>query len=180
MFPRLETDRLLLREITMDDAPCIFACFSNEEVTRYYGFETMHTIDQAEKLIKFFSEKYEDKAGIRWGIERKSESGLIGTIGFNSWSIKHKGAEIGYEVHPDYWRKGYISEALRAVFAYGFEAMDLNRIGAVVFPENEASNKLLLKAGFQKEGLLREYIYQNGTPHDAYVYSLLKGSYQED
>ena len=52
--------------------------------------------------------------------------------------------------------------------------MELTRIGAVVFIENEASNKLLTKIGFQKEGILRDYMYQNGVAHDTYVYSLLK------
>jgi ribosomal-protein-alanine N-acetyltransferase len=52
--------------------------------------------------------------------------------------------------------------------------MDLARIGAVVFTENEASNKLLTKIGFQQEGILRDYMYQNGESHDTFVYSLLK------
>ncbi|CEG26163.1 GNAT family N-acetyltransferase [Bacillus sp. B-jedd] len=179
MFPQLETDRLLLREIRSDDAEALFACFSSEEVTRFYGMETMDGLLQAENLIELFSRRYEEKVGIRWGIERKGEAGLIGTIGFNSWNPKNKRAEIGYELHPEHWRKGYVSEALAKVLSYGFEALDLNRIGAVVFPENEASNRLLHKAGFEKEGLLREYMCQNGIAHDTNSYSILKKSFIE-
>lgn len=87
---------------------------------------------------------------------------------------KHKRAEIGYEIHPGHWRKGYSSEAVSKVLSYGFEVMNLTRIGAVVFIENEASNKLLTKMGFEKEGVLRKYMYQNGKAHDTNVYSLLK------
>jgi [ribosomal protein S5]-alanine N-acetyltransferase len=176
MFPILETDRLVLREITKEDSEGIFACFSNDDVTRFYGQETLENIEQAEKFVDFFSKIYNEKRGIRWGIERKGTKGIIGTIGFNAWLPKHKRAEIGYEIHPEHWRKGYTSEALSKVLSYGFDNMSLTRIGAVVFIDNDASNNLLLKIGFQKEGVLRDYMYQNGVAHDTYLYSLLKNS----
>lgn len=174
MFPIIETDRLILREIVTDDAQGIFACFSNELVTRYYGQDTLHDIDQATAFVSHFSKIYRDKRGIRWGIERKGSKGIIGTIGFNNWSPKHKKAEIGYELHPDHWKKGYVSEAVQAVCSHGFHQLDLNRIGAVVFIENEASSRLLVKLGFQKEGVLQKFLVQNGVAHDVIMYSLLK------
>jgi [ribosomal protein S5]-alanine N-acetyltransferase len=174
MFPKLETERLVLREITKQDVNGIFACFSNEQVTRFYGQETLENAEQAEAFIEFFSTSFKEKRGIRWGIERKGTKGIIGTIGFNAWSPKHRRAEIGYEIHPEHWRKGYAREALLRVIQYGFNEFGLTRIGAVVFIHNEASNHLLLKAGFQKEGVLRNYMYQNGIAHDTFVYSLLK------
>lgn len=174
MFPTLETDRLILRELTNEDAEGIFACFSNDDVTRFYGQETLKSIEEAKKIVDFFSKSYIEKRGIRWGIERKETKGIIGTIGFNAWLPKHKRAEIGYEIHPQQWRKGYTSEAVSEVLSYGFDVMGLTRIGAVVFIENEASNKLLEKVGFQKEGVLRNYMYQDGKSYDTNVYSLIK------
>ncbi|MFC9599163.1 GNAT family N-acetyltransferase [Peribacillus butanolivorans] len=176
MFPILETERLILREITKEDAEGIFACFSNENVTRYYGQETLESIEEAEKFVDFFSNNYNEKRGIRWGIEKKETKGIIGTIGFNAWLPKHKRAEIGYEIHPEQWGRGYASEAVSRVLTYGFDVMNLTRIGAVVFLNNEASNKLLTNIGFQKEGVLKKYMYQNGVAHDTYVYSLLKNN----
>lgn len=174
MFPILETDRLILRELKNEDAEGIFACFSNEDVTRFYGQETLKEIREAKKFIELFSENYHEKRGVRWGIERKGAQGIIGTIGFNAWLPKHKRAEIGYEIHPKYWRQGYTSEAVSEVLSYGFGVMGLTRIGAIVFIENEASNKLLQKLGFQQEGTLRKYMYQDGHAYDTYIYSLLK------
>ena len=174
MFPILETEQLLLREITQDDAAGVFACFSNDNVTRYYGQDTLENMEQAKKIVDFFTKSYIEKRGIRWGIERKGTPGIIGTIGFNALSLKHKRAEIGYEIHPEQWRKGYTFEAVSKVLDYGFEKLGLTRIGAVVFIDNEASNHLLSKVGFQKEGVLRDYMYQNGKAHDTYVYSILK------
>ncbi|SFB26319.1 MULTISPECIES: GNAT family N-acetyltransferase [unclassified Bacillus (in: firmicutes)] len=174
MFPNLETERLHLRELTVKDIDGIYDCFSNEKVTRYYGQEQLQDREQAKGFITFFSKNYEEKRGIRWGIEMKGTEGIIGTIGLNAWSPKHKRAEIGYEIHPDYWRKGYASEAVKEILSYSFEVLGLTRIGAVVFIENQSSNKLLLKLGFQQEGILRNYMYQDGEPYDTYVYSLLK------
>ncbi|ARF16197.1 GNAT family N-acetyltransferase [Sporosarcina ureae] len=174
MFPILETDRLILRELTNEDAEGIFACFTNEDVTRFYGQETLKSVVEAEKIVDIFSKNYREKRGIRWGIELKKNKGIIGTIGFNAWLPKHKRAEIGYEIHPQQWRKAYTSEAVSEVITYGFDVMGLTRIGAVVFIENEASNKLLGKVGFQQEGVLRNYMHQDGKPYDTYVYSLLR------
>ncbi|MHA6482911.1 GNAT family N-acetyltransferase [Paenibacillus sp. strain BS8-2] len=179
MFPVLESERLKLREITKDDAVGIFDCFSNDNVTRYYGQETLQKLEQAEKFVEHFSNNYIEKRGIRWGIERKEAKGIIGTIGFNAWLPKHKRAEIGYEIHPDHWRKGYASEAVSKVLAFGFDVMGLTRIGAVIFIDNEASNEFISKMGFQKEGVLRDYMYQDGIAHDTNVYSLLGTSFRK-
>ncbi|QOR67894.1 GNAT family N-acetyltransferase [Cytobacillus suaedae] len=174
MFPTLETDRLQLREINLEDAQNIYDLFSNEEVTRYYGQETLTNIEQAHQFVTFFDKNYKEKRGIRWGIQIKGTSTLIGTIGFNAWSPKHKRAEIGYELHPNHWRKGFATEAVSKVISYGMTELELTRIGAVVFIDNKPSNDLLLKLGFEKEGILRNYMYQNGIPHDTNVYSLIK------
>ena len=173
MFPILETERLILREIDNEDAEDIFNCFSNNDVTRYYGQDALTSLEQANQFVEFFAKNYKEKRGIRWGIEIKDQVGIIGTIGFNAWSPKHKRAEIGYELHPQHWRKGYTNEAVSKVISYGFNELDLTRIGAVVFIDNKASNELLTKLGFEKEGILRNYMYQNGVPYDTNVYSLL-------
>ena len=174
MFPILETERLILREITEADTAGIFACFSNEEVTKYYGQETLKNKEEAKGFVTFFDQSYRDKRGIRWGIELKGTKEFIGTIGFNALSLKHKRAEIGYELNQDYWRKGYATEAITKVLEYGLNDLGLTRIGAVVFVENIASNELLLSLGFEKEGVLKQYMYQNRVAHDTCVYGFLK------
>ena len=174
MFPKLETERLRIREIVHSDAQAIFNCFSNKDVTRYYGQDPITDLGQAEQFVEFFAKNFKEKRGIRWGIELKVNKELIGTIGFNAWSPKHKRAEIGYELHPHYWRKGYATEAVQQVISHGLYGLGLTRIGAVVFPENTASNELLIKLGFEKEGILKNYMYQNGVAHDTNVYSLVK------
>ncbi|WP_054027710.1 GNAT family N-acetyltransferase [Bacillus sp. FJAT-28004] len=174
MFPILETERLQLREVVKTDAQGIFNCFSHNDVTRYYGQDTFTSIEQAKQLVAFFAKSFQENRGIRWGIELKGKKEIIGTIGFNALSSKHKRAEIGYELHPEYWGKGYATEAVSKVISYGFRELELTRIGAVVFIENKESNKLLAKLGFEKEGILKNYMYQNGVAYDTNIYSLIK------
>ncbi|WHY55914.1 GNAT family N-acetyltransferase [Peribacillus simplex] len=174
MFPVLNTERLCFREIRESDAQAVFQCLSKDEVTRFYGQDSLENVEQAKDIIASFAKNHLEKRAIRWGIERKDTQELIGTIGFHAHSPKYRRAEIGYEIHPAHWRKGFASEALKEIIDYGFNDLDLTRIGAVVFLENKPSSELLLKLGFIQEGILRSYIYQNGIPHDTYVYSLLK------
>lgn len=70
--------------------------------------------------------------------------------------------------------QGYAKEAVRKVISYGFQEMNLVRIGAIVFTENEASNKLLEALGFEKEGVLRNFMHQNNMPYDTNIYSFIK------
>ena len=172
-FPSLETDRLNLVEITQTHAESIFGILSLDEVTKFYGTDRFTSIDDAKKLIEVFQKNFYEKRAIRWGIIIKENNKFIGTLGLNSLQLKNKKAEIGYEIHPSYWRKGYTSEAIKEVLHYSFQELDLNRIGAVVFLENQASINLLEKLGFSKEGVLRDYLFQNNTFHTTNILSLL-------
>ncbi|PKR84243.1 GNAT family N-acetyltransferase [Heyndrickxia camelliae] len=173
-FPILETERLRLVEITEDYAPAMFDIFSREDVTRYYGMIPFVEEEQAQKMVQSFAMNFEAKRGIRWGMQWKESGEYVGSVGLNNLVLAGKRAEVGYELHPKFWRKGIVSEAVKAVLQYSFQELDLHRIGAVTFPENEASSNLLLKLGFLKEGLLRGYIYQGGVSYDANVFSILK------
>jgi len=173
MFPILHTDRLVLRELTVNDAQAILNCFSNSDVLRHYGQNPLTSLDQVRQIINNFSTNYDEKRGIKWGIELKGQAGIIGTIGFQEWSTEHKRAEISYALFPESWGKGYALEAVNKVISFGFQEMELVRIGAIVFTENDASNRLLIKAGFEKEGLLKKYMHQNNVPYDTYIYSLI-------
>jgi len=173
-FPILETKRLKLIEITDQHVDSLYEILSLEEVTRFYGTNRFTLQVEASKLIDMFHKNFLEKRGIRWGIKLKENQRIIGTVGFNALHLKNKRAEIGYELHPSFWRMGYASEAIKGVLRFSFNHLDLYRVGAVVYPENEASVTLLTKLGFTKEGLLRGYIHQNEQFHDTYVLSLLK------
>lgn len=173
-FPILVTNRLKLVEITHQHVDNIYEILSLEEVTKYYGTNRFTFYNEASRLIDMFTKNFIEKRGIRWGIMIKENYKFIGTVGLNGLQLKNKRAEIGYEIHPAYWRNGYATEAIKEVLRFSFETLDLYRIGAVVYPENEPSLNLLNNLGFTKEGLLRAYIHQNDQFHDTYILSLLK------
>ncbi|MFP7474137.1 GNAT family protein [Niallia taxi] len=179
MFPELETDRLLLREIEEKDVKAIYRILSRPDVTVHYGQEPFTTIEEARSLLAIFNMNYSMQKGIRWGMVEKDSGAFIGTIGYHAWHQKHKRAEIGYELHPDFWKKGYGMEAISEVISYGFSALQLNRISAIVYPENNSSQKMLERAGFHKEGTLAKYMVQNEHIYDCLMYCLLHPSLNE-
>src|SRR3954470_24113192 len=164
-FPILETKRLKLIELTQQHMNAVYEILSLDEVTRFYGTSPFTLPAEATRLIDIYYKNYVDKRGIRWGIKLKENQKIIGTVGLNGLHLKNKRAEIGYELHPDYWRMGYGSEAIKEVIRFSFNQLDLFRIGAIVYPENVSSLNLLIKLGFSKEGLLRGYINQNEQFH---------------
>jgi ribosomal-protein-alanine N-acetyltransferase len=178
-FPILETKRLKLIEITHKHTDYLFEILSLEEVTRFYGTNRFSLQVEATQLIDMFHKNFLEKRGIRWGIKLKENQRIIGTVGLNGLQLKNKRAELGYELHSSFWRMGYASEAIKEVLGFSFNQLDLYRIGAMVYPENEASIKLLIKLGFMKEGLLRGYIRQNNQFHDTYVLSLLEPEWKK-
>ncbi|QMT17388.1 GNAT family N-acetyltransferase [Planococcus maritimus] len=178
-FPTLETERLVLTEITEQDTDRFFALLQREDVTYYYGMDRLMAREEALEMIRAFRVVFEFMRGMRWGIRLRGEEALIGTIGLNQLQLRSKKTEVGYELHPDYWRKGLMEEALSAVLTYCFEELGLYRVGATTYPANTGSNRLLKKLGFKEEGRLRGYLYQRGESHDALVFSLLAPEWRQ-
>ncbi|MCV2504066.1 MAG: GNAT family N-acetyltransferase, partial [Neisseriaceae bacterium] len=113
------------------------------------------------------------KRAIRWGIVLKENNQVIGTCGYHNFQEEHSRAEIGYDLNPDYWQKGYMTEAITAIQKYGFKKLKLHRIEAFIFPDNLASRKLLEKVGLQSEGVLRDYFFEKGRFVDGEIFSIL-------
>ncbi|MCA1064202.1 GNAT family protein [Rossellomorea sp. AcN35-11] len=173
-FPVLETERFRLRQMEERDAPQVFDYFSKDEVTRYYDLEPFQDVKQAVEIIQRWDGRFQINEGIRWGIALKGTDEIIGSCGFHEWQKEHFKAELGFEVHPMYWRQGVMTEVLKPILQYGFEEMSLNRIEAFYDPENTSSQECLKKAGFTFEGILRKAAFEKGVFCDAAVCSLLK------
>lgn len=174
-FPRLETKRLILRKLTTLDVEALFQLWNDNEVTQHMTIPSLTSVQQAEDAIQMFSLQFQRREIIRWGIFRKEDGVLLGTVGFNNWILKLGcRGEVGYELGSEYRGQGFMTEALEAVIAYGFQEMNLNRIEAMVVPGTFGSLKLLRKLGFQWEGILRERGYWKGCFWDEICLSLLR------
>lgn len=173
-FHELDTSRLHLRELTMKDAEFIYNLYSDSTVCKYlYDEELFTQIEESECFIKWNTYSDENSHN-RWGIRRKEDNEIIGTIGFHQWDQQNFLAEIGYDLAHQFWGKGYMSEALSSIIKYGFLNLNLNRIHAFVALENSASIKLLEKFSFKREGIFRDRYFCKEEFHDVYNYSLLK------
>lgn len=171
-FPVLETERLLLRKVTTDDANDFFQLRSDQRIMQYIDRPLHKTMEETHQLLQTMDELYESEEGINWGISLRGDTKLIGTIGYYRMKKEYFRAEIGYLLHPDHWRKGIMSEAMQAVIDYGFKKMKAHTIIADINPNNAASMMILEKNGFVKEAYFRDSYYINGRFEDAAIYTL--------
>ena len=173
-LPILETERLILRRVTLDDADDMFLYGSNEEVSKYVTWNSHKTLADTNEFINFILNKYENNQVAPWGIEYKENGKFIGTIDFVSWKPNHKMAEIGYVISQEYWGNGLTTEAAKEVIRFGFEKMDLVRIQARCFVENIGSARVMEKTGMSFEGIIRKGIFTKGKHQDYKMYSILE------
>ncbi|PWA06239.1 GNAT family N-acetyltransferase [Flavobacterium psychrotolerans] len=173
-FQNLETERLLLRRIDVNDVEEIFSLRSNPETMKYVPRPLAKTIKDALEHIAMIDAKIKSNEGINWAITLKDDPKFIGIIGHYRINPENYRSEIGYMLLPEFHGKGIITEAIREVVNYGFHKMQLHSIEAIIDPENTASEKVLLKNGFVKEAHILENEFYDGKFLDTVIYSLLK------
>jgi ribosomal-protein-alanine N-acetyltransferase len=160
-FPALETERINLRILTLENSEEVFKHFSDINITRFMDIEPCKDIKEAEEIIRFHLED----SGCRWGLYNKKNDQFIGTIGFH-YLRKNEDfiAEIGYDLSKDSWGKGFMSEVMKEVMLFGFTHMGLDVIDATVDPKNERSLNIMRKLKFNENLELRDnlvYFYIN-------------------
>ncbi|SUY47677.1 N-acetyltransferase GCN5 [Clostridium putrefaciens] len=171
---KIETKRLILREISENDVDGIYKVFSDPAVAKYDWFSPIESKDDAIKFIKRYKEEFESGEEITWGIELKDTKELIGICCLGDFDNGARRSEIGYDLAKDKWNKGYATEAIEAIVKFGLSEMDLNRIEAFITPGNDASVKVLEKLNFTKEGVVRERDLIKGKLEDGIIMSILQ------
>jgi len=171
-FPVIELDRIILRDMRIDDVHDFLHYASAKEVKLYVSdIDWPQTIEEATKEYMYWASLYSTRSAIYWAIEHKKHKKLIGTCGFNYWNMHHHRGEISYDLSYEYWNKGYMTEAINAICDFAFERMDIHRLQATVLDFNIGSYRVLEKAGFKREGLLQGYGKVGGAFRDYYMYS---------
>lgn len=177
VFENLETERLLLRRFTLQDAEFVLRHFGDPEVTKYLlDAAPLATIEQAHALIDQYLSPTASTFN-RWVLVHKADQAVIGTCGFHKWNQRSFRAEIGYDLNPQYQGHGLMTEALHAALQHGFDVLKLHRIEAFIYVENMPSLRLAERLGFRQEGVLRDYFYLNGNFHDHALWSLLRSEW---
>ena len=144
-YPSIETERLLLRPVTLDDAEAMFEYASDRENTRY-TFPTNQSLEETKNNIAQF---YLANPLGRWGIELKNNGQFIGTIDLHKIDPILKKAAIGYIINQKYWNQGLTTEANRAVIELAFEKIGMNKLTALHDKDNPASGRVMEKSGMR-------------------------------
>ena len=181
-FPTLESERCILREITMDDVDALYDIRSDDLVSKYLGDPPMRHRDQAVASVEATMQSFQSGDGsLKWGVAMHDNNRLIGTV--SVWHIRkqHYRAELGYMLARDYWGKGIIPEVCTTVLDYAFGTMNLHSMDANIDPRNDASRRVLEKLGFVQEAYFREDYFDPMTETftDSAIFSMLASTWQQ-
>ncbi len=179
-LPKVETDRLVLRQRTIDDVPDMFAYVSLENVAYPAGLPPIATLEDE---YDYFENRYYqnlEKANLPsgYGITVKGSDRVIGSCDFNHHH-EDDVFEIGYMLHPDFWGRGYMTEAVSALIEIGFTLLNLHKVEIRCYGSNKQSQRVAEKLGFTLEARIRDRKDTQGNRCDDLAYGLLKSEWEE-
>jgi len=180
-FPHIETERLVLRQISLEDTEAIVRHFSDGEMLKYMNFGPIGSIEEAQRVIRWGKTIFENGSGILWGIVERESGTFSGTLNYvkkeEEDGSSHR-AEITYDLARAQWGKGYMVEAIKATLPYVFEEMNIVRVETTVHWENIRSARTLRSVGFTMEGFLRKYGCWRCGLIDVLMFSILKEDWE--
>lgn len=150
IFPILKTERLTLRQLSIEDHKDIFALRSDEEINKYLNRAPCKTIEDAINFINNVNENIKKNNSMYWAITFTGTKTLVGTICLFDFSNEKKSSEIGYELMTKFQGKGIMHEAAQKVVEFVFQTLKFKKIVAFTHHENQNSTNLLLKLNFVK------------------------------
>jgi len=151
IFPQLQTERLILRNIESTDADLIHKLRSDEVVNQFVGRDNSSTVEKAKEFILKIQNLVEKNEGLYWIIRRKENNDLVGTVCLWNFDTENEIVEIGYEMLPEFQGKGIMTEALKAVTKHTFEEIKAKIITAFPSSDNINSVAILKKLNFEFE-----------------------------
>lgn len=160
-FPIIKTGRLLLRRFVPGDLEKVYEGLSHPDVIKYYGV-SYDSPEATKEQMKFFSDLEKDGTGIWWAILSLDNKVFYGAGGLNSLSKKHKKAEIGFWLLPEFWGRGIIKDAMLMICNYGFKILGLHRIEGLVETENANCKRAMAQLDFCHEGTMIDCEIKNG------------------
>ena len=155
----IETERLLLREITLDDKEVLFKLHSDPAVQKYTGEAVVESVEEMERAIKTRISNYKKYGYGRWATILKSGKQFVGWAGL-AYLPEFDEIDLGYRFLPEYWGSGLATEASEAILDYGFNQLGLEKIVAIAMKENLASIRVMEKVGMEFDKLAP---YEPGT-----------------
>lgn len=170
---RLETERLVLRRLRVEDAEPLFQGLRNQPEFLYYTNKKEVTLEEQKEIFKSIDEKYENLEYYNWAIVLKETDNIVGMINFRVEN-KNDSVEFNYATDNRFTGRGFMTEALRAVTEFALEKMEVNRIQGGCVVKNIASKRVIEKCGYEFEGVLKSYVKLNDGYHDMNMFAITK------
>lgn len=175
VFPIIDLGDFILREQQDSDVESFFEYYSkNPAVHQFILCHIPVDLEDAKRELYYWRQVFYRGDGIYFAIADSKTNQMIGTIGLSGYSATHRRIELSYDLSQNFWRKGIMSKAIRAVANEAYTRWSINRIEANVAFKNIASQKLLEKCGFHLEGILRQHRFYKEKYYDICFFSLLK------
>jgi RimJ/RimL family protein N-acetyltransferase len=177
---KLESERLVLKEITLEDLNDIHALHSIKEVDEYNTLGIPKDIQDTKDFMKpiLHDQQSKERKQICWSIRGTSGNDFIGIAGLIFFARRFKMAEIYFKLSPVYWGKGYATELADRILQFAFNDLNLHRIEAGVATENIKSIRVLEKLGMTREGSRRKILPIRGEWVDNYHYGILEEEFE--
>jgi ribosomal-protein-alanine N-acetyltransferase len=171
-LPILETERLRLAPLVVDDAALVFPLMDDPEVMAYWDSPEIDDPDLVGEIVARQVADMEAGRAVHWSMRGLADAEFIGCCDLSEIDRRHKRAEVGFMLGRDAWGRGFALEAMRSVVAYA-AGSGLRKLTARTHLGNRRSEVLLEKLGFVEEGLLRGHILKDGERRDCQVFGLL-------
>ena len=178
-IPILETERLTLRKLRIDDAEDMFDYARRADVTTYLTWECHPDSAYTREYLQYVQKQYEDGEFYDWAVVHKGTGRMIGTCGFTSFDDDNNAGELGYVLNPDFHGQGLMPEAVREVMKFGFLRLNLHRITARYMEGNLPSRRVMEKVGMSFEGTFRRAVYIKGDYRTVSSCAILREEYLE-
>ena len=174
----LTGERVYLRPFEPEDAATLKQFINDPEVTRTLTAYRPYSLQQEREFIERNGKSETD---IILGITTRADDKLIGTAGLHRINWRDRNADFGIAIGAkDEWNKGYGTDATRLIVKYGFETLNLHRIGLRAYEHNGRAQRAYEKAGFRKEGVLRQDAYREGRYWDTVMMGILRSDWEPD
>ena len=172
-FPVLESHRTFLRKFAATDLEKVYKGLSHPEIIKYYGVH-YDSLEATKEQMTWFATLEKNGTGIWWAVCSKTDGTFLGAGGLYNLSRKHKKAEIGFWLLPEYWSKGFMNEAMPLILDYAFQSLKLHRIEGFVETKNKNCKKAVAKLNFKHEGTMVNCEIKNGVFISLDIYAKLE------
>ena len=176
-IPPLETERLILRRMQKTDADDMYDYARRQDTTRYLTWNPHPDRKFSYQYLVYINTQYRAGGFYDWAVVHRDSGRMIGTCGFTRFDFGNEAAEIGYVINPDFWGRGYATEAVRRVIRFGFDYLSLHRIEAKFMEGNDASRRVMEKCGMIFEGTRRESLLIKGDFVSVGVCAIIRTEY---